>query len=313
MWASAAVRLVAPPPRGILEEAAADGVARHANLDLSASQKMGHIRDSIATLNSVFRTVLLAVLIGGAGWAGYTGYSLYHEPQQKLAAKQRALQQTMRELEVARGDLAIQAAEITQLSDNLTIARQRADRLETALRLLKVDHRVARLRVLELNEGEGDDSPTALLEFVELNDDGAPIEEPRRFEVVGKQVYIEYLVVKFDDRYIEQSDLDRSTAICWFRRVWGDRQEPVAGFTPDEVGARPSAYARGGRMSEFEQQIWEDFWNIAHDPERAEQLGIRAAQATAVATEVRVGHVYQIELRSTGDFTLQPVREQSAG
>ena len=274
---------------------------------------MGHFRDSLTLINSVVRTLLLGILIVGSGWAGYSAYSIYHEPQKKLAEKQRELTATTRELATAQKNLASQAEQIAALDTQLSAARDKVDRLDTALRLLKIDHRVARLRVVELKEGEAEDAPVTVLEFVELNDDGEPIEQPRRFEVIGRQVYIEYLVVKFDDRYVEQSDLDRSTAICWFRRVWGDRQEPVAGFTPDQVGARPTAYARGGRMSDFEKQIWDDFWNIAHDPERADQLGIRAAQATAVATEVRAGHVYQIELRSTGDFTLQPVREQSAG
>ena len=37
----------------------------------------------------------------------------------------------------------------------------------------------------------------------------------------------------------------------------------------DEHGAAPKAYARGGKMSDFEKSIFEDFWSIANDKDKA--------------------------------------------
>ena len=68
-------------------------------------------------------------------------------------------------------------------------------------------------------------------------------------------VYIDYLRVTFDDKYIEESDLDRSTAIALFQRIFGEHQKAVDGFQLDTVGTRPTAYGRGTEMSEFEKKM----------------------------------------------------------
>ena len=65
-------------------------------------------------------------------------------------------------------------------------------------------------------------------------------------------------------------------------------------------------------MSEFEQKIWDDFWEIASNREKAAEIGIRAAHADAPSTRVREGVTYELELRSTGEVTLRPLAEEVA-
>jgi hypothetical protein len=250
------------------------------------------VNDTIKTVNSTLRTLLAIVVVGGAGYAGYIGYALYNEPQKKLAEKQL-------ELEQALGDLKTRDAQVTQLNDKLA-------RLEVAMRLLKVRRRLARLTVLEQHQDVALGMPISKIEFVEINDDGQPIGEPKKFEIQGDRVYVDYLRVTFDDKYVEESDLDRSTAICLFQRIFGEHQQAAEGFLLDQVGTRPTAYARGTPMSEFEKKIWDDFWLIANDPERAAQLGIYAAHGAAVSMQVQPGAVYELELRATGDVTMRP-------
>ena len=64
-------------------------------------------------------------------------------------------------------------------------------------------------------------------------------------------------------------------------------------------------------VSEFEQQIWDDFWTVANDPAKSAELGIRSAHGTAVSIRVQPGKTYQIDLRATGDFTFRPVTAES--
>lgn len=237
--------------------------------------------------------MLAVVVVAGAGYTGYLGYALYNEPQKKLAEKQQ-------ELEKALGELKARDAQVTALNDRLA-------RLELAMRLLKVRKRLARLTVLDQHQNVALGMPISTIEFVELSDDGQPLGKPKQFEIEGDQVYVDYLRVTFDDKYVEQSDLDRSTAICLFQRIFGEHQQAAEGFVLDEVGARPTAYARGKPLSAFEQKIWNEFWLIANDPERAAELGIYAAHGSAVSMRVKPGAEYEIELRSTGDITIRPV------
>jgi hypothetical protein len=193
------------------------------------------------------------------------------------------------------------------------------------MQLLKVTRRVARLTVLDQRpRTENDvaatttevenDVPKNLLtriEFVEIGDNGDPIGDAKQFDIVGDMVYVDYLRVTFDDKYIEQSDLDRSTAISLFQRIFGEYQDPAEGFHLDTVGTRPTAYARGTEMSDFERKIWNDFWLIANDSRRAAELGIHAAHGNAVSIRVKPNQTYEIDLRSTGEMSIRPVEKQS--
>jgi hypothetical protein len=250
------------------------------------------VHDAIKTVNSTLRTMLATVVVVAAGYAGYIGYALYNEPQQQLAAKQQ-------ELEKALDELKARDAQLAELNTRLA-------RLEVAMRLLKVRHRLARLTVLSQHQDIALGMPISQIEFVEINDAGEPIGPPKEFEIQGDLVYVDYLRVTFDDKYVEQSDLDRATAICLFQRIFGEHQQAAEGFLLDEVGSRPKAYAQDAPMSEFERNIWNDFWLIANDPERAAKLGIYAAHGSAVSMRVKPDAVYVLELRSTGDVTIRP-------
>jgi len=270
---------------------------------------MGRINNAVHAIHSAVRTLLLAAAVVGAGFAGWKGYTLYNEPQKKLEEKQYELDTVRNELKAANNTLAVRQREMASLSAELKDKSQKLDRMETSMRLLKLSHRIARLRVLDQTTDPESGRTMTTIEFFEVNDDGAPIDARRRqFEVEGDRVYVECLVAKFDDRYIEQADLDRSTAICLFQRLFGEYQQPQDGYQLDTVGSSPTSYARGGKMSKFEQRIWSDFWNIASDRKKAAEIGIRAAHADAPSTRVRKGVVYELELRSTGEFTLRPVQ-----
>jgi hypothetical protein len=205
--------------------------------------------------------------------------------------------------------------------------KAKLEKVEVAMRLLKVSRRLARLTVLEQHEIAGTEtaepaaespdgkSPPNLvtkLEFVEVNEAGDAISEPKQFDIVGDMVYIDYMRVTFDDKYIEQSDLDRSTAIALFQRIFGEHQNAVDGIQIDTVGTRPTAYGRGTEMSDFEKKIWDDFWLISNDKQRAAELGIHAAHQTAVGQRVVPGMTYEIDLRATGDMMIRPIDEKRA-
>jgi hypothetical protein len=92
---------------------------------------MGRVNDTISNVNSAFRNLLLMVLIGGAGVGGYKAYDLYNAPRQQLADKQAELDKA--------------EARLKQTADELVEKAAQVERLEVAMKLLKVRHRIARL------------------------------------------------------------------------------------------------------------------------------------------------------------------------
>jgi hypothetical protein len=282
---------------------------------------MSRMMENVATLNSAVRTMLAVLLVGVFGWGGWTAYRTYfasdiaareqaqelEDARQELARRDNELREKVQMIAQRDEQLAKQSEEIASL--NLTVQEQEEEiaRLDTALRLLKVDHRIAHLEILDQKTDPESGEKTTTISFVEVNDEGTPIGPDRTFELKGDMVYIDHWVVKFEDKYVEEADFDRSTAIVLFRRIFGEYQEPSQGYTIDEVGSRPTAYARGSRMSDFERKIWDDFWNIANNPERAKELGIRAAHGEAVSIKAEQGRSYEVQLRATGGISITPL------
>ena len=278
---------------------------------------MPGVMEGISTINSLLRTLLAITFIGGAGAAGWYGYTTYNakeiESQRQVKAREvaeQALADAKSRLERAEAEVASQQARLKQKDAEIDKLSANIKKLELALRYLKIDHRVARFTAVDQTKDETTGEIRSLVEFVEVNDEGHAIDTPRQFSIRGDTVYIDSWVVKFEDKYVEQADLERGTSLLLFKRIFGSGQKPDDGFPLDEFGSAPHAYARGGKMSDFEKKIWDDFWDIANDPERARQLGIRAAHGGAPFMKVEKGKSYRILLRSSGDPTIVP--EESA-
>jgi len=113
-------------------------------------------------------------------------------------------------------------------------------------------------------------------------------------------------VVKFDDKYIEQADIHRSTSLVLFRRIFGNQQKPDDGFALDAEGSNPRAYSSGGKTSDLERKVFGDFWKVANDKQKQMELGIRAAHGEAPNIKVEKGKSYRIMLRASGGVSLNP-------
>jgi hypothetical protein len=281
---------------------------------------MGRMAEGISAVNSFLRTLLAIVVVGGVGFGGWYGYKTFNarelDAQQKakrLEEAEQNLTSARARLEQAETDLVKQAAELKAKDAEIARLNESVRKLELAIRYLKIDHRVARFTAVEQSRDEATGEISSLIEFVELNDEGHPIDTPRQFRIRGDIVYIDGWVVKFEDKYVEQADLERGTSLLLFKRIFGSGQKPDDGYPLDEVGSAPKAYARGGKMSDFERKIWDDFWNIANDSEKAKQLGIRAAHGGAPFMKVEKGKAYRILLRASGDPTIVPEEADSAG
>lgn len=263
-------------------------------------------------VNALLRTVVLLGLVLLGGWWTMLLRGKLHASELELEARTEELAQ-------ARNGLAERDQQIGQLGDMLearkeeirqleaTVAeKERAiQALEVAKRLLRVDHRVARLEVLA--QGSTADSPDRVrttVRFTELDDAGEPLTEPRDLTVEGKMVYVEALVIQFDDTYVEQGDPLRGTSLCLFQRLFGEQQTPREGPTLDTAGQQPPAYGGDTTPAALHRELWQRFWDYANDPELARTLGVRALQGEAPFVEARLGKTYRVELRASGGLTI---------
>lgn len=267
---------------------------------------MSKFMENVAIINSSVRTFLGMALVGALGVGGWFGYSTYNSKELAIAKAEQDLAGVRDELGKAKTVIQEKDHAIDSLKVDVQQKQQEIERLDTAMRLLKVDHRVARLTVLDQSTDPDTKKVTTRVEFQELDDKGEKLDAPKQFNVPGDVVYVDSWVVKFDDKYVEQATLHRATSLVLFRRVFGEQQKPLDGVALDENGGRPKAYGRNAQMSEFEKKIWSDFWSVANDEAKQSELGIRAAHGEAPSIKVQKGKSYRVELRASAGLTITP-------
>ncbi len=268
---------------------------------------MGSIVEGVKTVNSIVRTILLAATAGVIGLGLFWGYSEYTKRERLLEEKDEKIEFAQKQLFSMQSELDGKLVEIGELNKNLEQQQLQIEKMQMSLHLLKTDQRLVRLNVLKIERDENGVALNSTLEFMELSPAGDALSPPRRFELPGDLIYIDNWVVKFADSYIEKGDIERGTSLCLFRRIFSEQQTPNQGVSLDEIGMRPQAYARGGALSEFEQRLWSEFWEFANDPEKATEMGIRAANGEAVSIKVREGKSYNVSLRASGGLSIEPV------
>jgi len=225
--------------------------------------------------------LLLFVAVGAGG---------VYLADQMVLAPSRALQRQLAEREA-----------------QIRVLTEQNQALEAAVRLLRHTERRARLVVLEQAPGPEGHLRTRV-RFTELDPQGDPIGEPREVSLDGDEIYVDALVIKFDDTSVIAGDALKGKALLLFRRIFTDRRRPAEGEVLDREGQMPQSYAAERAPTAFERELWARFWELANDPEEARRRGVRALHGEAVSTRLRKDRIYTITLRSTGELTIQPTR-----
>ena len=246
--------------------------------------------------------VLGVVLIAGY-WTLFLRARL-NENREALAERDHQLELRAQEISGLRDENAQQAERVRQLGVEVEEKGKRIRALEAALRLLKVDYRLARVEILS-QDAAPDGAVTTRLRFVELDGEGQPLGEGQELSVVGRRVYVESLVVKFEDDYVEGGDFLRGTSVCLFTRAFGESQAPEDGAPLEVAGRRPRVYAGDEQPDPFYDDLWARFWEYANDPEAARARGVRAIHGEAPFLEVAPGKTYLLELRASGGLSFR--------
>lgn len=260
-------------------------------------------------VNYFFRTLVLGALVG----LGYLGYveatNVLDGHRAEVAERDVKIRELNTQVSVRQKridglevEVEVRGEQIVSLEADVAELDEHVKELDAALSFLKIDHRMARLTVLGQKRGPAGSTETAV-RFEELGPDGEALGESAEYSLPGKVAYIESLVIKFGDNYVEQGDVMRGSSICLFRRLFSETQSPDEGFPLDHVGQRPMPYT-DDRSPDLVSKLWMRFWDYANDPEEAASVGVRAIHGEAPFIELREGSSYLVELRSSGGLSL---------
>lgn len=266
---------------------------------------------ALDVIGRFIRSLVAAVVVAMIGIAGYFGYDKFYAESRQLKEAQDKLNAREVEIKSLKQEVREGAAKIVVLNEDIKEKAKKIEKLDTSLRLLKVDQRVARLHVLKQTGSAEKGDLVTQFSFVELDSKGKPLDAPRTYSIKGDLVYLDAWVIKFKDELIESGDPEHAASIFLFRRIFGEAQQPKEGFVVDPVGSGPAPYRSDKPPTETEKELWAHFWEIANDPKQAESKGIRAAHGEAPSIKLNPGMTYRVILRASGGLSITP--EEVAG
>jgi hypothetical protein len=130
----------------------------------------------------------------------------------------------------------------------------------------------------------------------------------KEYTIEGDVVHFDALIVKFEDKMVTDG---RACAMYLWRRIYGEGMAPQAGYPIEEPGTEPRRYGdllRTLRLQDREL-FWTNIWDLANDPERLREYGIRAIYGNVTYQKLKEGLVYVFRISPTGQLYPDPVPE----
>jgi hypothetical protein len=191
-------------------------------------------------------------------------------------------------------------------ADRLARSEAQVEQLTQVIGRLEFERRVADFGVASQKR----DAPDAggklrtRLMMVEYDRQNRPL-PARSFEVVGDQIHIDGLVIKFENELVKADHPLRGRALLLFEKIYGDAQAPADAPRLDAPGQVPAVYRDADpKVGPFELSLWKQFWQLADDPALRKQHGVKVAHGTGVFAPFKPGRRYAVTLGADGDVTL---------
>lgn len=190
----------------------------------------------------------------------------------------------------------------------LAALQREKEQLEQIVQRLSAERRIAQVLVTEQIRDEQGVLVTTLL-FVEESRSGRTL-PPKQVVVRGEHAYIDAMVTKFEQAYLESGDALRGQSIALFDKIFGSAQAPEEATRLDTPGRIPEIYRdTDPRISEFELSLWQRFWELASDPQKAAAAGVRVAHGQSVYGPFEPDKLYTLTIETNGNISMtsQPV------
>ncbi len=179
--------------------------------------------------------------------------------------------------------------------------------LRQALANLTREDQIGYAKVVRQDTREGKVFTT--LRFVETARDN-PLKRvvEKEYTIEGDVIYFDALIVKFDDKLVMDG---KERALYLWRRVYGESMAPSQGFVIEAPGQEPARYADLLERLRLEERkvFWSAIWDLASDPERLKELGVRAVFGNVVYSRLQKGLIYVFRISATGQVVPYVVPE----
>lgn len=175
--------------------------------------------------------------------------------------------------------------------------------LREVIERLSADSRVAEVLVTKSEYDETTKKIRTTIKFLEYGPDSQPL-EPRYFSFQGNLIQFQALVVRFEDKLVKTGNRLKGKSAFIFLKAFvldGNNTQVFDITRHDEI---PQGYKIPGVTSEFERQLWEEFWEYALDPAKREEFGVKNAQIEAPGSLFLPGSIYTLKIEHDGGLRI---------
>jgi hypothetical protein len=172
--------------------------------------------------------------------------------------------------------------------------------LKEAIGNLTKEDRIGYAKVLSQQRREGKLFTT--IRFVETaRDDTLKKILEKEYTIEGDVVHFDALIVKFGDQMVLDGD---EKALYLWRRVYGEKMMPEEGFAIEEPGTEPARYKDLLDNLALPQRklFWSSIWDLANNPDKLKEHGIKAIYGNGVYSRLRPGLIYVFRINAAGNF-----------
>ena len=175
---------------------------------------------------------------------------------------------------------------------------------------LKAESRIAEVLVTESSLDEYTRKYTTTIKLLEYNVKGKPL-KAKYFTFKGNVIQFQTLVVRFDDKYIEEGHRMKGKSVYLFLKAFVLDGKNTQEFIVTDANEVPDGYRVGDPPTPFEKEIWKRFWKYALDPEARKRVGIKNAQIEAPGSVFVPGTIYTLIIEHHGGIRIdtRPIPE----
>ncbi len=175
---------------------------------------------------------------------------------------------------------------------------------------LKAESRIAEVLVTHSSVDEYTREYTTTIKFLEYDVKARPL-KPKFFTFKGNLIQFQTLVVRFDDKYVEEGHRMKGKSIYLFLKAFVLNGKKTEEFEITPVNEIPDGYRVGDPPTPFEKEIWKKFWTIALDPKERSRIGIKNAQIEAPGSVFVPGTIYTLIIEHHGGIRIdtRPIPE----
>jgi hypothetical protein len=172
------------------------------------------------------------------------------------------------------------------------------EELKTAISNLTDERQIGYAKVLSQETRDGQLYTKLLFVEVDPTDYTKQILK-KEYEVQGDVVHFDMLIVTFGDELVRDGS---ERAMYLWRRVYGEKMTPQAGFPIETAGLPSPRYTQlSAKLSiEDKKLFWDEIWQLSNNPKRLENLGIKAIFGNVVYRQLKPGLIYVFKVSNTG-------------